>query len=71
MVVLDVVGEFVDGFGLFVLGEFETFVEAFLFPFQFVERLTEVFVLAIEVFALFAQDYVFRLLPFLITDGLV
>ncbi len=71
LVVLDVVGQFVDGFRFFVLGQFHTLVEAFLFPFQFVERLTEVFVLAIEVFAPFAQDYVLCLLPFLIPDGFV
>ncbi len=71
LVVLDVVGEFVDGFGFFILGQFETLVEALLFPFQFVKRLTEVFVLAIEVFTFFAQDYVLRLFPFLIADGFV
>jgi hypothetical protein len=71
LVVLDVVGQFVDSFRFFILGQFQAFVEALFFSFQFVKRLTEVFVLAIEVFAPFAQDYVLRLFTLLIPDGFV
>ena len=37
LVLLEVVSEFVDGFGLLVLAQFEPFVEPFLFPFHFIK----------------------------------